>query len=407
MFVLANNLEEIKPKSLAENHIDVFTAQTLDEALMLKEDWTRLLQSSKKTNIYVDPDFFFHVFEARHKNTSPHIVLFKKGNKPLALLVGAGLKYNVPCWLGYLNIKTPALRCLDIENGGLITDGSEEAQNILTDYLDSLLKNKQIDLLLADHLSSLDPFWDVVSKGLYSNKKAIYREGIEWIDQLRDIETGEVIDKHKHRTRVNFRRKDKKLLKFFNEEVKLKEFTSVNEAKIFLTKAAFIGKKSYQHALGVDVKNDLQWRQLLESFSEGNYFRGYILCAQNNPIAYAFGLAYKDIFYLYATAYDPQYRKIGPGGYLVRRLIEKMTIDNFNYLHFGYGDADFKQLYGTDSHKEATFRIYGKTKRAKYSKLVDLVTTQTTEEFSKLMDSLGLLNMVKRSWRMYLENKNN
>ena len=100
MFVLANNLEEIKPKSLEENHIDIFTAQTLDDALIFKSEWEQLIQNSKRKNIYADPDFFFHVFESRHKNTNPHIVLFKKGNKPIALLVGVGLKYNVPCWLG-------------------------------------------------------------------------------------------------------------------------------------------------------------------------------------------------------------------------------------------------------------------------------------------------------------------
>lgn len=403
----ADNLEEIKPGSLKEKDIDIFTAQSLEDALIFEADWEQLIQNSKRKNIYVDPDFFFRVFESRHKNTSPHIVLFKKGDKPIALLVGVGLKYNVPCWLGYLNIKTPELKCLDIENGGLITDGSKEAHDILSEYLDSLLKNKQIDLLLVEHLSSLDPFWNTVADGLNSSNKAIYRKGIEWIDQLRDIDTGEVIDKHKHRTHVNFRRKDKKLLKFFNEEVELKEFSSVNDAKVFLTKAAFIGKKSYQHTIGVDVKNDLQWQQLLESFSKGNYFRGYILCVQNNPVAYAFGLAYKDIFYLYATAYDPQYRKIGPGGYLIRRLIERMTENNFNYFHFGYGDADFKRLHGTDSHEEATFRIYGKTKRAEYSKFVDLVTTSTTDKFSKLMDDFGLLNKVKRLWRMHMESKNN
>jgi len=342
------------------------------------------------------------LFESRYPKSNPYIVLFKSNNKPIALIIGATYKSSVPIKVGYVSANTPVLNNLDIEIDGLIADGQKESDDVIVEFLKALLQQKKIDKLEIIHLSETHRLWDQVKSGLGVNNKAIYKLGVEWIGQIRDTKTGEIYNKNSSKTRATFRRKDKKLLKHFNDQLEVVALKTTNDVEHFIKMADSIGKKSYQYAINVGVQDNDFWRSTLKAMANNNLFRGYLLMSSSIPIAYIQGPVFKDVFHLFATSFDPEYRNLSPGGFLLRKTIELLVKEKVNSIHFGYGDTAYKRLFGTTSKSEASFRIYGFTIKARVSKVLDQSAVAMHETINGILEKTGLLDKVKKMWRSKL-----
>lgn len=321
------------------------------------------------------------------------------------MIIGATHEGSVPIKVGYLSTNTPILRSLDIEIDGLITNGQKESENAIIEFLRALLKQKKIDKLEIMHLSETHKLWEVIKSGMSVQSKAIYKPGIEWFSQIRDSETGEQIIHHKPKTKRKLRRADRILTKHFDENVEVKEITSPDDIDFFIKNADIICKKSYLCELGVGIEDNEYWKKSLTDMALGGYFRGYLIIANSLPISYSFGLAYKNTFYLFATAFNSDYRDISPGGFLIRRMLEILVEAKIDHFHFGFGDAEYKRLYGNESNTEASFRIYGFTNKARISKILDLTTVTVHESVMGALEKTGYLNKIKKFWRSKLSKK--
>jgi len=382
----------------------IIEINSLKEIDKIKNDWYDLLNTLPTNNIYTDPDFFYRLFNSRAKNAIPHIVLFKKNDKVKAILIGWKTNIRIPIWLGYIKFDSSELKALEIEIDGLLTDGDEESKVSVVNYLNSLLKKQDIELLIANHFSSQNIFYDVLTNGL-ENRKAIYRPGLEWTSIIRDSETGEAANFHNAWTGQTFRRKDRKILKYFDQKLEVKLFQIPDDVKIFIEHAEKISKKSYHVALGVGIQNNDYWNKLFLAMAEGGYFRGYLLMSGEIPIAYYQGAEYKDVFYAFTTAYDSDYSKLSPGSYLLRRVIDLSVKSKLNIFHFGYGDAEHKQLYGNISVDESSFKIYGSSFSAKFVRFLDSSTLFINETILGFLKRRGWLNKIKKIWRSKLAKK--
>ncbi|MEE9432242.1 MAG: GNAT family N-acetyltransferase [Melioribacteraceae bacterium] len=355
--------------------------------------------------MYVNPDVYTLLFESRYPNGKPYIVLFSNNTKPIALIIGATTRSSVPIKIGYLSTNTPELNSLDVEIDGLISNGGKEAEDVMLEFLRALLKQKKFDKLEIQHLPETHSSWNEIKSGMRVRRGAIYNTSIEWFSKIRDAETGEQISYHKPKTKRKLRRADRILTKHFDENVEVKEITSPSDIKSFIEKSDVICKKSYLCEIGAGIEDTEYWKKYLTDVAEGGYFRGYLLIANSQPISYSFGLVYKNTFYLFATAFNSDFRDISPGGYLIRRMLENLVKEKIDYFHFGFGDAEYKRLYGNESTIEATFRIYGFTNTARISKVLDQGTIAIHGATMGVLDKFGILNKVKKIWRSKLAKK--
>ncbi len=392
-------------KNINLNEYNITKIVSLDEIDKIKSDWKKLVDNLKETNIYIDPDYFIKQFDSRAKDAIPHVLLFKKNNLSKAILIGWTKKQKVPCWIGYYKIETPLLNSLEIEIGGLVTDGTEESAELLKTYLKAVLKKKEFELLLVDHISETNPLWESLTKGDVLNTKAIYKESIAWVSKIYDKEFDSPNEIHSSKTKAKFRRKARRLLEQFDGQLQVKALTSQDDMEFFIKNADLIGRKSYQYAIDVGIKDNAYWRKMLNSLVEGNFFRGYLLMNNDKPIAYSQGAIYKDYYYQFATAYDPEYRKFSPGEYLRLEFTKELIEEKIGYIDYGYGDADYKKMFGTHSTKEATLRIYGKGIKTGLGKFLDNSTTFISEKLKAQLEKAGLFNKIKKMWRSRLSKK--
>ncbi len=385
---------------LEKYSIDKITS--LDEIETIRDEWKNLIDKIQETNIYIDHDYFIQQFDSRAKGAKPHILLFSKDGKSKAILIGWTKKQKIPCWVGYYKIETPLLNSLEIEIGGLITDGTKEAEEILKKYLKSVLLTKKVELLLIDHISETNPLWESLITGTALNVKPIYKESTAWVSKIYDKETDAPNELHSSKTKAKFRRKARRLFEQFDNQLQIKKLTSQDDMEFFIKNADIIGQKSYQYAIDVGVKDNAYWRKMLNSLVEGNFFRGYLLMNNDKPIAYSQGAIYKDYYYQFATAYDLEYRKFSPGEYLRLEFTKDLIEEKIGFIDYGYGDAEYKKMFGTHSTKEATFRIYGKGLKPKIAKILDKGTTTVTEKLKSKLEKAGLFNKIKKMWRSKL-----
>ncbi len=388
------------------NGFEIITAESFKAIEALKEDWELLLSKYHLSNVYITPDFFLRLFESRAESATPNIVLFKYNSKPKAMLVGWRTETKIKCKIGYLNSETPKLKTFEIEIGGLITDETPESEKTLENYLCSLLEKKEVELISIDHLSATNPCWNTLKEKIASERKVVYRDSVKWKARIKDNSTGQVLGLFSKKTEQKFKRKDKKFRKFFNNNIELKEIATPEETDFFIENASIIDNNSYHKAMGISVEKDNHFVKMFHAMAEGKYFRGYLLFANNKPIAYYYGALYDGMFYAFNTSYDSNYSQLSPGIFLLRRMIELFLEKNITVIHFGYGDSPYKRMFGNDVVEEATFRIYGSGIKARFAQFLDKATITTTDKLSDFLDKVHLLNKIKKTWRNKLLHKN-
>jgi Acetyltransferase (GNAT) domain len=386
-------------------NLEIVTISSFDQIDKIRNEWDDLLKRINNDNIYVDPEFYVRMFDSRAPDGLPYLVLFMIDSVLIGLILGWTSNTKVPCWFGYKKFHTPSLKTLNIEIDGLITDGQPETVNELAKYLSSVVKNKEIELLSVNHLSEKNPLYDKIKSGIGFSKKAVYKQGIAWISTIRDFKTGKPFEINSPKTKANFRRKARRLLEHFNNELEIIEISSDEDLEYFIRNADIIGQKSYQYSIDVGVKNNDVWRKMLTSLVNGGYFRGYILMNNDKPIAYNQGAIYKNYYHLFATAYDPQYHKYSPGTYLLLQITDKLIKEEINYINYGFGDADYKKIFGTDSYSEATFRIYGLGSTVKIAYFLDKLSITFSESIKGILEKAGLFNKIKKFWRGTISKK--
>jgi len=381
---------------------NIIQINKLEEINKIKSDWLSLIEKSGERNMYVDPDFFKHLFHSRAGEAVPNIILFKQNELPVAIVIGWTKKIKIPLRLGYFKLHTPFLSCFEIEIGGLLTNGEENSKSVIDSYLSSLLKRKETELLLVDHLYSSNKLWEEIINGLSIKRNPVFKLGITWYAKIKDNETGEKIKLFSSKTASKFRRKARRLKEYFNQELDIVTLDKPGQIDRFLINADMIGKKSYQYALDVGVKNNDFWKEMLSAFARLGYFKGYLLMNNEKPIAYILGVQYKNIFYQYATAYNDEYKRYSLGEYLRLKVLEQLDNQEIYYVDYGYGDAAYKRMFGTDSLKEATFRIYGFSFNARLSKFLDKLTTALSENILSILEKAGIVDKIKKLWRRRL-----
>ena len=394
-------------KSLKEdyNGFEIIKVNSLTEISSILGDWEKLLKDNNSKNPYIDPKFYKNLFNSRAGKAEPQIILFRKNNAPISLIVGWLKKVRIPLKLGYLKYSSPFLQSFEIEIGGVITDNNVESSKVTVNYLKDLLIDKNIELIQANHFSDHNIIFSDLKDGLGTNKKVIYQSGLEWIAVIRNSETGEKVDLHSVETTKRLAKQDRKILKYFDQELEIKVYKSLNEINLFIKEAEKISKKSYHHAFGVGIEDNEYWKEMFSAMAEHGYFRGYLLYAKGIPIAYYQGIIYKDIYFGFYKSYDLDYRKLSPGTYLFRKVVESLIQENVNIYHFGYGDAEFKSFNGTEAIEEGSFRFYGFTLSARTSKFLELITSIVHDNLMGVIKRAGLLDKMKKYWRSKLVKK--
>lgn len=137
------------------------------------------------------------------------------------------------------------------------------------------------------------------------------------------------LTRFKGKTLNSLKRKIKKVDKSNKQTDSCVCYEKPSEMEEFLTIAKKVSARSYQEKLlGRTLPSDNEFISQLTSLAEQEKIRGYILYAEDTPIAYNLCPIYGDGVMLYDyTGYDPEYSRYSAGTVLQYKIIEQCFAD--------------------------------------------------------------------------------
>ena len=381
---------------------ETIVATSVEDTDSLRDDWIAVLARYGKETLDSAPEFFLPFLTGLGDITQPHVAVFRRDGVPSAVIVGRTALRNIPCHIGHLKFRTPRLRCLDIVHGGLVSDGHQTSIRWVTTHLKQLLESGQVEHIAINHLSVDDPVLDETIYPSISHHVLLSQNEPHWYATLLDPKTGEAVDTHSSKTLRTFRRKDKKLLEHFNQQVNIETVDGVSGKDLFLERACSIAARTYQSAIGVGFADNPRWRTMLDTLAVNGYLRGYVLIAAGEPIAYVFGSVFRSVFTLIATAFIPKHRDIGPGAYLLRHVLRVLADQGVSTVDFGFGDAAYKRLHGTECRSDVNLVFYGSGPKVRLAQYMIAGRGLLLRLIGYLLRRTGTFDRIKKAWRLRL-----
>ena len=126
-------------------------------------------------------------------------------------------------------------------------------------------------------------------------------------------------------------------------------FTRAEQVPAFLAQAHEVSKQSWQaRRLGLRMTNTPEQKWFYDFLAARGALRSYILEQDGKPVAFECGIQWGGCFTFEETGYDRAYAQQSPGMVLMLRVLEDLVARDAPALcDFGYGDAPYKQLFGT------------------------------------------------------------
>ncbi len=368
---------------------------TADRIGSVRAGWLKLRSLQARTPPSADPDRFLATLTAM-KDAAPYIAVLGGSDSPSAMVIARIQRRSSQRSLGYLRFGTPNLRYLDVVYGGLLTDLRPESCLQVSQHLQSLLDRGYIDCVAINHLPVRDPMFSA----LHARRMLIAPPEAHWRLLLHPDGYEKTIAGFSKKHRYNMRRCERQLRDHFNGHVRLRVFTRGPEE--FAPGADRVAASTYQFAMGVGFRDSAVWRAILESEACQARMRCYWLECEGEPIAFQAGCVYGDTYFLEAIGYLPEHQRLSPGTVLLLLVLQDLCSEGIGAVDYGFGHADYKEIYGTESWEERTVLLYGSGLRLATCIGMERCFTVLDGMAKRGAERLGLLRKVKSLWRSRL-----
>ena len=153
----------------------------------------------------------------------------------------------------------------------------------------------------------------------------------------------------------------------------------------------------------VGFRNNDEIRKWYEIGLDRSILRAYILYINGQPVAYRHGFCQNDVLFASGTGYDPFYSNYRIGTFLLNYVIESLYINGqTRAIDYGFGDADYKQIYCNENWTEAPVYIFAPTSKGIFINLMRNCTMLVSFLAQKILKKLNLYSKIKKRWRKQL-----
>jgi Acetyltransferase (GNAT) domain/Protein of unknown function (DUF1360) len=164
------------------------------------------------------------------------------------------------------------------------------------------------------------------------------------------------------KTRSNVKRYTRRLKDRYGEGAVLRVFQSPADLPQLVEDTAAVFEKTYQRALGVGQAHAEAEPALQRLAAERRWLRAFNLYLDGVPRGFWHGTLYRRVFYTGPTGYDPEYRDLRRGTYMLAKMAERLC-GQADRLDFGLGDAEYKRHLGDQSWEEDDVLIFARRPR--------------------------------------------
>lgn len=395
----------IREKNIDENR-QITVATSMEEIEVLRPVWEQLQERElfPVPNSHIDR--FLAYIRAKEGSVQPCVLVVRRDNCPKAMVIGRIEKNGLKCKIGYKTVLKPSLRILSVVYGGILGQPTGEICHVIIKELKLLLKKGNADLLLFSRIRTDSELYRIIrgSSGfLCKDNFSIARPN--WQTRIPDSleEFYQSLSAHRRRYITYY---SGRLEKKFPGQVRFECYSKEKDLDYIITLASDISAKTYKDAMDAGFSDNNITRTLLQQSAKSNWLRAYVLYVGDVPCAFEYGVKYGRTFFAEYMGFDPGWRDFSLGTILWLKVIEYLSRDpDINLLDYGFGDAVYKERFGTESYIEVHTMIFaGRAKPV----IINLIRS-CFEGISHLLGDIAararFADRIKKWWRKKLQKK--
>ncbi|OHB76467.1 MAG: hypothetical protein A2Z25_08055 [Planctomycetes bacterium RBG_16_55_9] len=386
------------PREYTRNGITIGITRDFEEIAAIRPLWDRMQADEPSHVPNTDYDRYISVTRSMEGHVEPFVMYFKRGDTPLALVIGRTQKCPMDLKFGYLTLCRPKLKCLNVVYGGIMGRPEGELCSMLIGEMMAQLKAGQADMILFHHMRTDTAFYQEL------RNSPGFLDRLPKTDEHWRMAVPDKIDKfyaarsrgHRH----NLRRAISKFEEDHAGNVRYVHYTRQDEVDDFLKTAACISAKTYQHALNAGLTDDENTRAQIRAAAANGWFQGHLIYAGDKPCAFQLGLRYKNVYYMVNIGYDPDFMSYKPGLILFLKVLERLCDDPaVDMLDFYFGDAEYKNRYGTEHWQEANICLFAPRAYPMFISTLQAVMMGVNAGLKYVVNKMGFIGWIKRKWR--------
>jgi hypothetical protein len=400
--IVADRLSTGRPAVPMGSEASVKVLRTINELEVIHEVW-----KSWPGNRDSEMESYLTFIRSNPGTLRPHVLVVYREGRPDAILVGRIDRGHISCRLGYLQLNLRA-QIMCFVYGALRGNPSHENCDLMvSEILRSLSQNeaevaymnflnqesdlcrlsvKKPGLLSRDYVRIMEPHFAAT---LPATVEEFYRglsSGARW----------------------QVKNKQKKLLKDFGGDVRIRCFRDAAEIDAMAQDVEQVARTSYQRGLGVGFIDAPETREQLRFKAQKGWLRAYVLYVSERPRAFWIGDMNHGTFGSDYLAYDSELGKYSPGMFLITKVIEGFCDGNregVTGVDFGPGNAQYKEVLSNHRWQETSVYIFAPSLKGFCLDLVRSSIGGIDQAIKKVLTRTNLLQRMKKHWRAHARPK--
>jgi CelD/BcsL family acetyltransferase involved in cellulose biosynthesis len=350
-----------------------------------------------------DIDFYSALAVSQSSFVRPHVLLVESHGQLDAMLIASVEDIELSATLGYRPVFRNRVRSITLSHGGLI-EVSDQSARLLVRELRRSLARREAEVVFLPALPTDSPMYRIATNGV----PAVLREPFTRPGLHRRLlvptTAEEFLRSRSKSTRESTKRYRKKVERNLGDRLELRVYDSEADVERIFSDTEPVARKTYQRGLGVALADTPEQRSAIEVGLRRGWFRTYILYLEGRTIAFWPGYAYRGTFFIGTPGYDPAFTEYRIGTYLLGRMIDDFCNDpDVHAVDFGFGDAEYKRRFATESWEECDVRLFAPTPRALAINATRSAVAAAAVSATVVLTRFGWLDRVKRRARQRLQ----
>lgn len=345
-------------------------------------------------------DHYFCVIDSRDWVLGPLVVAVFDHGTPVAAVAGRLEHLRYRTRIGYVTVRGPRGVALEVVQGGVLGTADGRVSRTIVRALRTLLRRGVADLVRLPYLLPDSGLLEHArSGGLLTDR---YPESIlRWsVDTTSPYDT--YLSSLGRSTRKHLRNYRNRLRREFDGNLRTVRVTGFADLVEHLPRMESIARRSYQRALGVGFGDHTEMRTRLRLAADRNMMTAYLLYGADALLAFDIQFRFGGTCYLDSGAFDADYGHLHPGTVLLHEEIaDACSSSEFRALDFGFGDAVYKQIYGTGRVELTSMRLFATRGAGPSTWLVHSLSGALRRSAARALRALGAVAAVKRGWRRF------
>jgi len=333
----------------------VRVVRTLPELEALKTTWNTWCDDPS-----ADLDYYLASARCRSDFVRPHVMVVDRDGRPDCMLVGRLEHRCVKLKVGHTSLFEPKVRQLFFLQGGFFGNCSVENSRLLVQEIKRCLQRGEADGAEIARLTKDSSLRQPAESefGFLCRGHFVPVHEHRWLELPGNFK--EFLQGLSRKNRHELRRHEKKLKEDFSGRTHIHCYRHEDEVNELAQEVEKISAKTYQRALGVGFRPDVEILESLRSTAHQGGLRGCILYLDEQPCAFFIGKHYKQTFHGHYMGFDPQFGKYSPGLLVLMHSIEECFDPHMRATQFdlGWGDRQYKRLICNQSRLDGPLYLY-------------------------------------------------